>query len=671
MDIKQIISKLETDLTNAKNNNKLTAKGEELLNTIKGGGVTQGVLNSFLQGLTLSSSDELFGRARAGVTSGLDPLTQEVQKVMPDVTEGQVGTALERQSFEQFRETNPVQSYSAEIAGAAVPAILTRGKSLVSQGILPQMGAAGLAGGTAGFMASEGGIQERLPGAGVGVSLGAGLQGAVGVLKNPISNAYRGLINAFKTPKSLGTNQARALLKEAIDAENLSIDDAIQYVLEKSGKPYTLADIGPTTRAYLDAVALLPGPSKNNAVNFLNKRKQGFTDRLTTDLQKAYGQKAAFFDEYKALEAARKQTGDALYNAAYRKSIPLTKSLNELFKRPAMADAFEKAKIIAENNGVKLPTINIGPNGIVGPKGVKITKLDTKLLHYIKMGFDDKIFTSKSGMTGVGKAELGGIRDIKRELLEIMDAANPTYKKARNQWAEKASLMDAMDEGSNLLKASTKPNEVADYITDLSKSEKEAFRLGAIQSLLNRVDEGVDGTNLMRDVQKGKVKKLLRLTFDESNQGQARFDQFFSKLSDELDMRETFVTVVGNSRTETRKEALRLIREGAAKTVPKEIEGPVQLIFNAFQRDFRNANEKQLRATAEELSRILTETNPEKLKVIGQQLGKDSVLNVLREVAPELVPSVVRTIVNPVTTGQQAGQFAGNFDADAVQNFMR
>ena len=124
MDIKQIISKLETDLTNAKNNNKLTAKGKQLLDTIKGGGVTQGVLNSFLQGLTLSSSDELLGQARAGVTSSLDPLTQEVQKMMPDVTEGQVGTALERQTFEQFRETNPVQSYTAEIAGAAVPAIL-------------------------------------------------------------------------------------------------------------------------------------------------------------------------------------------------------------------------------------------------------------------------------------------------------------------------------------------------------------------------------------------------------------------------------------------------------------------------------------------------------------------------------------------------------------------
>ena len=66
--------------------------------------------------------------------------------------------------------------------------------------------------------------------------------------------------------------------------------------INASSKPYTLADIGPNTRAYLDAVSLIPSPAKQTAKKFLEQRDKGISARLTSDLQDAFGTTASFFD---------------------------------------------------------------------------------------------------------------------------------------------------------------------------------------------------------------------------------------------------------------------------------------------------------------------------------------------------------------------------------------
>ena len=48
----------------------------------------------------------------------------------------------------------------------------------------------------------------------------------------------------------------------------------------------------------------IPGPGKKQAQEFLQNRDKGVLSRLTSDLQVAFGSKAAFFDEFNALKTA-------------------------------------------------------------------------------------------------------------------------------------------------------------------------------------------------------------------------------------------------------------------------------------------------------------------------------------------------------------------------------
>ncbi len=56
----------------------------------------------------------------------------------------------------------------------------------------------------------------------------------------------------FAEPDVTGLKAGRNLVKEALKSDVGSVDEAINTVLQNAGKPYTLADIGPNTRAYLD-----------------------------------------------------------------------------------------------------------------------------------------------------------------------------------------------------------------------------------------------------------------------------------------------------------------------------------------------------------------------------------------------------------------------------------
>ena len=198
-----------------------------------------------------------------------------------------------------------------------------------------------------------------------------------------------------------------------------------------------MADIGPNTRAYLDAVNVLPGKGKRTATEFLTKRNSGSLVRIKGDLTDAFGSQGSYFDNYKAIESVRKNSGQNMYKKSFEKKIPTTDQLTELLKTDVMQEALNKAYKIANAQKVKLPNLVIGKNGkLYTQKGAEVTDIDTKFMHYIKLGLDDTIYTSKSPTSGVGKTLLRANTQIKNEFLDYLDSSNPAYKSARNLCAE-------------------------------------------------------------------------------------------------------------------------------------------------------------------------------------------------------------------------------------------
>lgn len=654
------LMQLRDELQADREQNRLTNEGEILLQNLQSGIATQSV-GSALQGLSLNLSDEGIGWLRS-FFSDVPEQTAGMLRQLPqpiEISPQQAGAAIERLGLEQYREQYPVRAFASELGGAAIPAIVSRGRT-APESILLATGKATGGGFVSGFGAGEGGLGERAKeGLAGGVMSGV----ATPVMQlggRVVGKTYRSVVDGmFASPKRMGQDAARDAIRTALESDVGSIDQALKIVLDKSGKPYTLADIGPNTRAYLDAANVLPGPGKKAAKDFLEQRDKGIAARLTSDIQEAFGSNASFFDEFNALKVARADLGKKLYERALSKQIPVTTELTALLKRPSLEDAYNRGINIARERGMPTPKTRIENGRLITDQG-EVKAIDTEFLHILKMGLDDVVFTGKSPTSGIGSTALNSVKDTRAKFLNFIDRNNPAYKRARDYWAGETSAMDAMQMGRTFSRADE--DVLAADLRKMSASEKEAFRIGAMQNVMDlaggaQVGETVLGAvgNPARDLIKNPRRvRLLRLTFPDTSGGQKQFDRFIKNLTDETEMRLTSAQVLRGSQTAERTTAVGALRERAVKEIPADA-SLASVITNALRRDLRGVEQQQLEATANEVVRILLERDPQKLQQIASQLQGNNVIDVFRKVAPELLPSIGRAVIGPYAISSMAG----------------
>jgi len=359
----------------------------------------------------------------------------------------------------------------------------------------------------------------------------------------------------------------------------------------------------------------------------------------------------------------------ALKRGKLDRQLTLSPKMVEIMRRPSVADAFRRAKDIAAERGDDLGNISVVDGRLVTQAGEEVTEISAKFLHYLKMGLDDQIFAGRVPTSGIGSTQLNALKDTRTLFLNLFDKANPAYKKARNYWAGETASLDAMKLGKAINRAD--PDELADDLARMSASELEAFRLGAMNALIDKIETSVDTANIARNfVKTKKLRRLLRLTFPKGEKGQVKYDKFVGKLSDEMDMHITKATVTGNSTTAARQEAVRRIREAVEKSMPQEVTGFTQLIHRVLRSDFADAGEVQTRAMADELARALTETDPAKLRVIIQEIGGRRIQDVLKDVAPEFLSIISRRVTSPVATGGTAGRISAEIGPKQAPPFL-
>ena len=643
------LNELKQILSTAQSENKLTTSGKAKLDAINSGPLASPTISNILSGISIGQSDEI----GAWLRSNLGDVDYDT------------AVQIERAGLEQSRTESPISSTLEQIIGSAVPlAVTKRPQSFL--GNIPQGAAIG---GAYAFGDSKGNVQERLPDTAMGAASGAVVQPLVAGALRPIENLFEGTGKFLKGPARLGTQQARTLLKEAIEndaggEEFANLNEAFLYVLNKNttGKPYTISDLGPNSQALLDVVNLLPGQSKRVARNFLRKRDSGILTRLKGDLTDAFGQRADYFEEYKALETARKELGDKLYKRAYRKNVKINSDLLDVLKRPSMKAAFDNAFKIANEEGENIGKYKLTQNGLT-LNGRKATNISTKFMHYMKRGLDDVVYNSKSPISGTGKDLLNASKGTRIAFLNVLDEQNPAYKLARNYWAEKSSVMDAMKQGREFLK--TDSNELAEIISEMSGSELESFRLGSMQGILSEIESGAERTAMSRLLKSPERQKLLKLTFPQTDIGKAAASKFINNLETEVVMRETSKFTLGGSPTILRGEALRKVRDLSRRD---PVSGLTDLIGKAIAKDFKTVADKQETAVANELARMLTETAPDKLNVIEKELSQKGIKQVLSKYAPGLLPNLTKMIVNPRTITGQVGTSSTDLDTPNILN---
>ena len=676
--LKDQITDLQNELLVAKDEGKITPEGAKLLGQIQSGQWQTGGFGQFLKGMTANFSDEGLGALKSFISSDPKNIAEAMKKISPQEpqpTPREVGTALERVAQSEYSQENPLRSAAYQVGGAMLPSLVTKRPGPSST--LGQMGLAGVFGATSGIGESEAELfspetgKEALTGTGIAlasVPVAKGLGFVVG-------KGYRSAVSAmFDNPQRMGVDQSRAMIREALGADAGGVDEAIKMILNKAGKPYTLADIGPNTRAYLDAVNQLPGPGKQAAKTFLEDRDKGLLKRLTSDMQVAFGSKAAYFDEFNALKEARSAIGGKLYGAALPRPVEITTEFTDLLQRPSMKQAYDRAVNLAQEQGIKLPKVQISAEGtLVTDKGSPVSNIDTTFMHYMKMGLDDLIYNGKSPTSGIGSTQLGAIKQTRGEFIDLLDTSNPAYKRARNYWANDTAVLDAMNEGRTIF--SKKPADLEALLNDvktMSKSEKDALRLGTMQSLLDRLGGAQTGDTMVSavgnpamDILKNpKNVRIIRATFDTDEAGKNAYNKFMSNLMSEVEMKTTSKVVLQGSQTAGRTEAIRTIKEGAQRELP--VISMAQFVTRALQRDFADMGDQQLKATASEIARVLTTSDPTKLQKIAKQLAGNDIRTVLRKEAPEVLPILGRALLGPFSVGSMSGNIAPNINQMAT-----
>lgn len=668
---------LRDELEIAKSEGKITDSGTKMLEQLNTKSFTTGGFGQFLQGLSLNFSENVTGALKSYLTPGPDEISKQLKLGAPDKpapSPTDVAIQMERIGLSEYAKESPAKSISANIAGSAVPALVTK-KPVTS--FPAQMGLAGAAGFTAGLGESEAELfsPESLKSGGIGtVTSLAVLPIAKGVGMGA-GAVYRGVVKSiFSNPQRIGTDEARGLIKQALINDKGGVDEAIQFVLEQKGKPYSIADVGPNTRAYLDAANTIPGPGKKQAQEFLQNRDKGVLSRLTSDLQVAFGSKAAFFDEFNALKDARADLGGKLYERALQQDVPVTPELTNLFNRPSVQNAYNRAINIAKEEGVKLPNVKIVDGKLQTLDGNAVTKINTTFLHYMKMGLDDVVFTGKNPTSGIGSTELGKIKGTRIQFLDQLDAANPTYKNARRVWASDTAVMDAMEEGRTAL--NKQPKDVDVLLSDMktmTKSELEGLRLGVMQNLLDRLGGaqtaatvvGPTGNPALKIINDPKNLRVLRATFPKDEAGDKTFEQFMKNMKSEVEMKSTSKQVLQGAQTAERTQAISDVKAGgqAVRELPAmSVQG---ILMRALQRDYSQLGDAQTRAVADEMTRILTTTatDPKKLQKISKQLAGRSVYDVISKDIPELLPALGRATLGPFAIGSMSGNVAPNIGA--------
>lgn len=458
----------------------------------------------------------------------------------------------------QYRDENPGAAITAELAGGIMTGGVGGAKVLGSQAV-KGMAPIAKAGVTSLLGAAEGGIYgagqaqqgERMGDAATGAAVGAVAAPLLGASANWVGGKAGDVAGYFgrkatETPKG----QAVRLLRDTAEGAGLSVDN-IANRYNALGRGGTLLDIDDTMRGVGRGIFDQGGPMRSQARNFVDSRQMGQIDRLKDATRGAISGDDAV-DTVKALIKERSDKASPLYQTAMQ-APPTGKMLGLVDTRGTLKSAIAKGRKMAAD---------MGDN--IGTKGAEV--YDFKQFHYAKMAIDDDI--GKAMRAGEGQ-KVRALMTLKNDLLSAMDEASPDYAQARQIFADESALIGAVDKGRQAFKPSTTVRMFNDMTESLTDGELEMFRRGAVQSIL----ETLDNTQFTHD----SAKKLVNTP---------AMQQKLSKLFKSPDDAVAFITQAGREAefTKTRNSlygSMTSSNQQAGQNIGDTLNSGTSVAFNA------------------------------------------------------------------------------------------
>jgi len=488
------------------------------------------------QGLTFGTLDEIEAALRTGSISGPEYERQR---------------NLLREQQKQFGMDVPIVKTSAEIGGSLiaplgiakqVAKLAPATKDLITGTTTLGQLLRGAAIGTTTGAASSYGFAEKEAGseAAVGGIFGGLLGGSVPIVVKGAGTLIKNVLNSA----GIGDQEAAAskMLANYLKKDNLSPTEAQQALdeLRRIGVPNpVIADLGKSLNDLAYSAYTVQSAAKGTTKEFLENR---LIDQ-PNDIVKGLVEKAGLaknvngFEYLEALTANQSRLASQAYPEAYSKAINAV-PFRKFIDRDVFTKAYGEAVKRADVYGQKLPDLASIRNAQSVP---------TDVLHQIKMGLDRIVDAETDNITKKMSGYGSDVVKVKNEFNDLIKSLNPEYKKANAEFADAERIKNAFKMGEDYQKLN--PAEAASKIKKLTSDEKEAFRLGVMADVNERLGNFKGGDFTKQIFKSENQKLLLRNAFPD----QASYNEFSQYVKGLNRQAETKQRVLGGSRTDENK----------------------------------------------------------------------------------------------------------------------
>lgn len=478
--------------------------------------------STFMQGPTFGFFDEIAGGIGApfrALKEGI-PLGEAYTKGR-DVVRGATGS---------FMEENPLTGTALQVAGGLLTpgGALKAGTSLLRGGrgataAAPvaqitsrpmQVAQATGAGAGYGFLGGVGGseadtVSGVLSDAASGAAFGAGTSGGAQVLGAAASPILRQATTRL-SPTAAGTyaqqKVAEAMLRDAPQGLEQNVLNRAQARLRTLGPEARVVDVaGRNTQRLLDVTATIPGRTAQQTEQAILQRQAGRAGRLEGSADTVLGtQKADVGQLIENLVAERSAAARPFYQQVDPVPVVVDDAMATLLRKSRNLHSGAQNKYLVET-GQEIDLSALKPGDAI----------PFKVFDSLKQEIDD----AASAATRSGKgSESRLFTNLAQDLVAKLDDVSPKneagrsiYGLARDAYAGPSRIMDAAELGSKALREDV--TDLTAQMRNMSASEMDAFRVGALQALRDQVGTQSGQTRLMNMWKEPKTQRQLRAIF--------------------------------------------------------------------------------------------------------------------------------------------------------------
>jgi hypothetical protein len=474
------------------------------------------------QGLTLNFAPKIAGAGAAGLDilqHGINANPTEAYANTRDYIKG---------VNEQFRETNPKTAFASEIVGG-LPLLLTpfgmtskAAQTAEALSAAQKMAMAAKMAGTQGTISAVG-ASDINPAInplkfGEDVAKKAAIATAAGGV---LSGTGQGIYN-------VGSNVAQRYIPEsAKEAARIKLAQALQRGSSEEGANAVLNRVtremglnpntsisqagGPSTLAQLDVLASMPGQAKTLVERRIREQQTFRPERLINAADEALGtQGKGFTATLEALDATKKATSAPLYKQLENVSVKVDPDLQSLIQ--ASTSAHGKAELLTQLNR-QLP---IDISKLKAGDDVPLKVLDVVKQSLYDMGESARGEFGKATNTSRAYDDLRVALTKKLEALSPRNENGSIYHQALDAYAGPSQLSNAVVKGRTAMKQDN--IALSDLMSNMSGSELEAFRIGALQSLKDKVGTEAGQTSLLKMWKEPTTSNRLKEIFGDNYQ---------------------------------------------------------------------------------------------------------------------------------------------------------